>query len=333
MDQLLSFADGSFGWNLTFVLIGLVGLYFGAEWLVKGSVDISLVLKISPLIIGLTVVAFGTSAPEMFAGVAFNLDGLPDAAIGNVVGSNICNIALMLGIAALIRPVPFNTQLFKRDLPLLFLATGGFIYMLTNDYTISRFEGGILFAGIILYLIISFRVKGEDPKAAAEFEEEIADIADEVKPGAKFLVLALALVFVGLAVLTVGAKLLTVGAPFIAREFGVSEAIIGLTLIALGTSLPEIATAVVASLKKHSDIITGNAIGSCLFNLLAVVGLVALIKPIEGVKDITFVDLGFMAGVLLISVRFLFTRVNLTRFEGILLLGVYGLYCFLLSQR
>lgn len=333
MDQFLSFAGDSIAWNMTFVIAGLVGLYFGAEWLVKGSVDISLILKISPLVIGLTVVAFGTSAPEMFAGVAFNLDGLPDAAIGNVVGSNICNIALMLGLAAVLRPIPFNTQLFKRDLPLLFLATGGFIYALLNDYTITRIEGAILFGGIIIYVIISFLAVGSDPKAAAEFEEEVTEIADEVKPGAGLLVWAIFLVSLGLGVLSVSAKLLTEGAPVVARHFGVSEAIIGLTLIAVGTSLPEIATAIVATIKKHGDIITGNAIGSCLFNLLAVVGLVAMIKPIAGVKDIEIIDLGFMAGVLLISLRFLFSRAHLTRFEGLLLLGVYGVYCYLLTLR
>ncbi|MEM7015306.1 MAG: sodium:calcium antiporter, partial [Verrucomicrobiota bacterium] len=132
MEYLTTLADESLVGALVLVVIGLVGLYFGAEWLVKGSVDISLVLGISPLIIGLTVVAFGTSAPEMFAGVAFNLEGQQDAAIGNVVGSNICNIALMLGIAAVIRPLGVHKQLFKRDLPLLVVASIVFIYMLSD---------------------------------------------------------------------------------------------------------------------------------------------------------------------------------------------------------
>ena len=332
MDELIRFATDTFAGNLTLVVVGLIGLYFGAEWLVKGSVDISLVLGISPLIIGLTVVAFGTSAPEMFAGIAFNHAGQQDAAIGNVVGSNICNIALMLGIAAVIRPLGVHGQLFKRDLPILVVASITFIYML-SDQNISRMEGGILFAGIIFYLILSFWSKGHDPVALAEVKEEVEETAHHVKPGPKLLVIAAIFVVFGIAVLSVSAKFLTIGAPPVARHFGVSEAMIGLTLIAIGTSLPEIATSVVASLRNQGDIITGNAIGSCIFNILAVVGLVALIKPIADIEGIETTDLAVMFGLLALSIPFLLTRKQLGRIEGIILLVLYVGYCALLTQR
>lgn len=334
MEDLLSFATGSLYGNLGLVVVGLIGLYFGAEWLVKGSVDIALVLGISPLVIGLTVVAFGTSAPEMFAGVAFNNAGSPDAAIGNVVGSNICNIALMLGIAAVLRPIPVKPQLFNRDIPILLLASAGFIWMIW-DGDITFVEGAVLFGGIFVYLGIIFGAakRGIDPALAAELEEEVTHTAHTGKSRGKLVFLGIFLVIFGVAVLSFAAKLLTIGAPNVARAFGVSEAIIGLTLVAVGTSLPEIATSVVATIRRQGDIITGNAIGSCIFNLLAVVGLVAVIKPITGVQGIETVDLAVMFGVLVIGLPFMWTKKRIGRFEGIALLAIYAGYCYLLTQR
>lgn len=323
--------------NLLMVIGGLVGLYFGASWLVKGSVDIALCFKISPLIIGLTVVAFGTSAPEAFVGVNLNMGGYPDTAIGNVVGSNICNIALMLGIAALIRPIAIKPLLVRRDMPLLLGSIGIFTYMIW-DRVISPVEGGILFALILVYVLINVMLarSGKLPhEVASEFEAELEPEVTKVKerPFLQEMGIGIFFLLIGLVVLVAGAEALQRGAVAIAKEFGVSDAIIGLTLVAIGTSLPEIATAIVASVRNHGDIIAGNAIGSCIFNICAVIGIVALIRPIVGSEAIQLTDLAVMAGATLIVTPIMISQKKILRWEGLLLLIGYGVYCYHLFQR
>jgi len=324
--------------NLLMVLFGLVGLYFGAEWLVKGSVDLALCFNVSALVIGLTVVAFGTSAPEAFIGVSLNMSGYPASAIGNVIGSNICNIALMLGIAAILKPVQIKPLLMKRDMPLLIVFTIVFIAMFW-DKGFAKWEGIVLFTAILIYVIVNVRLsrkpgakeiedefRAEDPVKKEEARWQERTLAQEVAIGSIFILL-------GLLLLVVSAESLKRGAVSIAQMMGVSEAIIGLTLVALGTSLPEIATAVVASLKNHGDIISGNAVGSCIFNICAVMGIVIIIKPITGIEGIKMADLGVMLGVVLLVTPFMMTGKKIARWEGLLLVLAYIGYCVYLVQR
>lgn len=310
--------------NLLAIGIGLVGLYFGAEWLVRGSSGVAVRLGITPLVVGLTVVAFGTSAPELVVSLQFNvLADKPAAAVGNVVGSNICNIALVLGLAALIRPIAVSRQVVRREMPVVLAVTAVFVLVLW-DGVIGRVEGGFLFAGIILYTVLS--VRGALGKNGQE--KPVADVPEEPQGSLKSLI---GLIVIGLVVLVAGSKFLEVGAVNIATYAGVSDAVIGLTLLAFGTSLPEVATSVVASAKRHGDLITGNVVGSCIFNILMIIGISSLVKPML-VQGINPVDLGFMAGVALLGAVLMLRR-TLGRLEGLGFLGVYAYYCYLLAVR
>lgn len=313
----------NFGW----LLLGLTLLYFGAEWLVKGSSEIALKVGISPLVVGLTVVAFGTSAPELLVSLKANMHVPPqgDIALGNVVGSNICNIALILGVGALIRPITVHAQILKREMPLLLVASVVFVAMLW-DGQIARWEGGILAAGIVIYVIASIRMARREPRPEQfdEFSEE--DVKEIKKAGAGRIVLDILLVVIGLVTLVYGADRMVVSGEALARIFGVPEAIIALTLIAFGTSLPELATSIVASIKNQGDIITGNAIGSCMFNLLAVVGIAALVLPLNA-SELNKSDLWVMLGVTAMVFPFLASGRGLARSEGAVLLTGYLAYC------
>ncbi|MEO0446380.1 MAG: calcium/sodium antiporter [Verrucomicrobiota bacterium] len=313
------------------VLVGLAGLIFGADWLVRGSVSAAKMLGVSALLIGLTVVAFGTSAPELFVGVSLNKDGHSGTAVGNIVGSNICNIVLILGLAAMMRPVRIQRQIVFREMPVLLVASLVMMFFLL-DWSLSRVEGGILFGGLLTYLAMTAwkAKKGEETEILKLLEEEVPDKVDRT---AKQISISVGLILLGIVILSVGAETLKRGALFLAYEWGVPEAIIGLTLIAVGTSLPEIATSVAASLRNHGDLITGNAIGSCIFNVLAVVGLVTLIKPMTGIEGLVWADLWTMFGVLALAIPFMIARWRLGRWEGAALLLIYGIYTFLLVQR
>ena len=313
----------NFGW----LSLGLLLLYFGAEWLVKGSSEIALKIGISPLVVGLTVVAFGTSAPELLVSLKANLKTPPqgDIALGNIVGSNICNIGLILGVGALIRPITVHAQILKREMPLLLVASVVFVAMLW-DRSIARWEGGILAAGIVIYVVASIRMARKEPHAEIfeEFSEE--EVKEIEKAGAGRILLDALLIVVGLATLIYGADRMVVSGEALARIFGVPEAIIALTLIAFGTSLPELATSIVASIKNQGDIITGNAIGSCMFNLLAVIGIAALVLPLNA-SELKPSDLWVMLGVTVIVFPFLASGRGLSRAEGAVLLTGYLGYC------
>jgi len=318
---------------------GLTLLYFGAEWLVKGSSEIALRLGISPLVVGLTVVAFGTSMPELLVCLkanspeviaapagwfGFKLDvgaAKPDMALGNIVGSNIFNIALVLGVAALIRPVVIHSQLIRRELPILIASSLAFVWMM-RDMSLSRWEGGIMVLGIIFYVVSSVR-QSKRAKYTQEFEEFEKEEIKQAKKGGARTWIDLGLIVVGIAALVFGADLLVGHGEQIAHWFGVPAVIISLTLFALGTSLPELATSIVASLKNQGDIITGNAIGSCIFNLLAVIGITAGVKPLDG-GQISWMDMGVMLGLTILIMPLMWSRMRLSRVEG----GVLTLAAF-----
>lgn len=321
--------------HFLWLLAGLILLYYGAEWLVKGASEIALKLGVSPLVVGLTVVAFGTSmpellvclkanSPELMASVAgwfgFEVtvgDTSPDMALGNVVGSNIFNIALILGVAAMIRPIEIHSQLIRRELPILLFSSAVFVWMM-RDLTLSRGEGCVLTAGIVIYVVTSImQSKGDSLEGEMEeFSKE--DVVSAKQAGAGRLLINFLLIAVGITALVIGADFLVVHGEQIAQAFGVPEVIISLTLFALGTSLPELATSIVASLKKQGDIVTGNAIGSCVFNLLAVLGVTAGVKPLIG-GAISWTDLGVMLGLTIIIFPMMWSRMKLSRLEGVIL--------------
>ena len=306
--------------DICWVVAGLVLLYFGAEWLVRGSSELAIRFGISPLVVGLTVVAFGTSAPELVVSVKANLDGSGGMAIGNVVGSNICNIALVLGVGAVIFPLAIQRQVIRREMPVLLIATVVFLLMI-KDGVIDRLEAGILFGGILVYVITSLvQARKEDPNVSEDLDPEVIKAAKTA--GLARVFLNLFLIVIGAFLLVVGADRMVVGGESIARFYGVPEAIIGLTLFAFGTSLPELATSVVAAMKKQGDIIVGNAVGSCIFNLLAVVGLAGIIAPLKG-EGVTIVHLAVMLAVTVILTPMMLHRMKLDRWEGVLLVAGY----------
>ncbi len=314
---------------------GLVLLYFGAEWLVKGASEIALRLGISPLVVGLTVVAFGTSMPELLVCLKANSpeiltaplswfgfsmemgDTSPDMALGNIVGSNIFNLALVLGAAALVRPIIVHSQLIKRELPILLASTLVFIWMMRDMY-LSQWEGGLLVIGIVVYVINSIMSAKSENSLNQDFAEFEKDEIEQAKKASGRVFVDLGLIIVGMVALVLGASWLVDHGECLAHAFGVPEVVISLTLFALGTSLPELATSIVASWKRQGDIVTGNAIGSCIFNLLAVIGVTAGVKPLDA-GEISWLDLGVMLGLTIIIIPMMWTRMSLSRKEGGLL--------------
>ncbi|MGF1657518.1 MAG: calcium/sodium antiporter [Verrucomicrobiales bacterium] len=309
------------------IAVGLVGLYYGAEWLVRGAGALAARLKISPLIIGLTVVAYGTSTPELMVSLRSTFDGYGDLAVGNAVGSNILNVCLILGLAALIRPISCHLQLLRVDTPLMLVFTGLFL-LLFLDGTISRVDGAILVSALIAYtgmnLVLAKRQITE-PTVLAEFEHEVP------KPG-KNLITDICLLLVGLVLLAASAHFLVEGAVYVARAWGISEAVIGITIVALGTSLPELSTCLVAAFRNAGDLALGNIIGSNVYNLLGILGVAGLVFPIES-QGITWLDLGAMSASSLLLWPMLWTDRELGRREGALLVALYGLYVWSLWPK
>ncbi len=312
--------------SIIYVLVSLVLLYFGALGLVKGSSSLALKAGVSPLVAGLTVVAFGTSSPELVVGINSALSGHGNIAIGNVIGSNLFNICLILGVSALISPLKIKMQLLKIDIPVLIVSTIGFM-LLFADRHINRLEGGILVVGIVLYtvlnIILARREKSAEVKAA--FEQSIADQKMKWYWSAS-------LVLLGIAILIAGSELLVKGAVDIARSLGVGETIISITIIAAGTSLPELASSIVATMKKEYDIAIGNIIGSSIFNILAIVGIASVIKPLSAMA-ISNIDLYVMIGATLLLLPFFRTNYTLKRDEGIFMIAIYLIYLYYLWPK
>jgi len=302
-----------------FLLLGLAMLYFGAEWLVKGSSSLALSSGISPLVVGLTVVAFGTSAPELFVSLKASLTGRDDLAVGNVVGSNICNIGLVLGLAAMLRPLPVPRQILTREIPILLVAANIFIAMIYFDGGIGRVEGVLLFLGVVAYTYLSVKRSRADVRAELEISGDIPE-----PTGKNWLIPVL--ILAGLGVLLGGSTLLVENAELLAHRIGVPQAVIGLTLVALGTSLPEVATTVVAVMKREGDLVIGNAIGSCIFNLLAVMGITGLFAPF-GIVDIGHFDFAAMLGITFLLLFFVMPKSRLRRWQGSVFLVLYAGYC------
>ena len=311
--------------EILYIVGALVVLYFGAEWLVKGASSVAERLGVSPLVVGLTVVAFGTSTPELIVSTQAALDGLGGISIGNVIGSNISNIGLILGISALIYPLKAQMQLIRFDAPVMILAALLFL-VLFLDQRIGRIEGVVFVAGIVAYTVFNVikSRKEHQKKVLKEFDEAMPKISRHWAIDVLFIV-------AGFAALIIGSEFLVDNAVGLARQLGLSEAVIGLTIVAIGTSMPELATSVVAAIKKQPDIAIGNVIGSNIFNILGILGITALIKPISP-PDINLTDSLVMIVMSLLLLPFIRSGFTLRRWEGALLLVLYiGYVAYLLT--
>lgn len=304
--------------SILLLLFGLLLLYAGAEGLVRGSAALAVRLGITPLVIGLTVVAFGTSTPEMVVSVGAALSGQGGIAAGNVVGSNISNIALILGLSALVYPLATQVRIIRIDLPLMLLASIVLAGMLANQ-SLGRAEGGVLFAGFVAYIAFTVRAARREK---ADAQQAFQNVLPKQTGG---LFLNGVLIFGGLLLLVAGSRFLVMGAVAIAEAAGLSEAVIGLTIIAVGTSLPELATSILAALKKEADIALGNIVGSNLFNILGILGLSALVKPLAN-TGLTRVDLGVMILLAVVLLPLARSGWKIARWEGGLLFAAYVSY-------
>ena len=296
-------------------IIGLALLYWGAEYLVRGGSAIASRSCVSPLVIGLTLVAFGTSAPELFVSASAALQGCGDICIGNIVGSNVCNVALILGLSALIAPIDVNPEVFRRDLPIMILASVTLTFVCLLCGGIGRIVGTLFALGIVAYTIVGIRSSGKCGAETAPPQEEAI-----LSRGAAYFAVG-----GGLLALVVGAKLILAGAVAIERRFGVPDEFVALTVVAVGTSLPELATSVVAARRGEVDIAIGNVIGSNIFNILGILGVSALLRPVS-IEGMDWVDFGMMIATAVLLWPLMGARGRLGRFEGVLLLGVYGGY-------
>jgi cation:H+ antiporter len=311
--------------TLILFIAGFVLLVTGAETLVRGASRLALAVGISPLVIGLTVVAYGTSTPELAVTVQSSLTGQADIALGNVVGSSIANVLLILGIAAALVPLVVDQQLVRLDVPIM-IAVSCLVLFLSLDGNISRFDGIILSGGAIAYTIFAIgQSRQESPEVQAEYAQEYG--------GGWFngfgqIAWHFSLIVMGLVLLVFGSRCLVKGAVAIATLLGVSELIIGLTIVAVGTSLPEIAVSIIASLRGERDIAVGNAVGSNIFNILLVLGLGSILAP-SGINVSVYAlrfDIPVMIAVATACLPIFFTGYAIDRWEGFLFLGYYAAY-------
>lgn len=307
--------------NIALLLLGFVGLILGGDWLVRGAVSIASKFNVSPMLIGLTLVGFGTSTPELVTSVQAAMVGSPGIAVGNVVGSNIANILLILGMAALVLPIAVSPDAFKRDGTMLMLATLLCVAVIVMG-SLGRLTGMLFLACLGVYLGMTIYLERRHNSAASVVYDAEAELIEPLPgsiPGACALLLA------GLLTTILGAKLLVTAAVAIATSWGVSEATIGLTIVAVGTSMPELVTSVIAARRGQSDVAFGNVVGSNLFNILGILGVTALLKPLQVPSAIAGFDIWMMllATVLLIVVAISGWRIS--RREGAsLVLGYTG---------
>lgn len=312
--------------TILLLLGGFVLLIVGAEALVRGASKIAAAIGISPLVIGLTVVAFGTSSPELAVSIMSSLSGNVDIAVGNVVGSNIFNVLFILGLAALITPLVVAQQLIWLDVPLMIIVSLLLLWI-GWDGNINRLEGILLFTGMIAYTVFLIR-QSKKEKSKAVKEEYAGEYSDGKAWTAKQWLWNLGLVAVGLVLLVLGSRWLVDSATTIAKGMGVSDLIIGLTIIAAGTSLPEVATSIIASIRGERDIAVGNVVGSNIFNILAVLGISSLVSP-AGVPvsaaALQF-DIPIMVAVAIACLPIFFTGHIIRRWEGFVFLGFYIAY-------
>ena len=360
-------------------IAGITGVYFGAEWLVKGSSKLSRDLGIKPIVIGLTVVAFGTSSPELAVSLTASIKGFNDIALGTIIGSNIANIGLILGISAIVLPLQVERIIMKRELLLMIAISAGLFLMAAFDRKIGRVDGLILFTGIIFFIsyqVFSLREadntfwgrlsmlrirnylnsKGRSGNSTGNTDEPLSpsssahsslqhsdsgipddktgttEQADKQSQAGRNLLFNIVYIVIGLACLLVGAQILVTSAIFIAGRLGVSEMVIGLTVVAFGTSVPELATAIVSVFRREVDIGMGTVIGSNIFNILMVIGSVALVSPLNVARGTLFFGFPVMLIFSLALIPMLRGDLTVNRLEGCFLTAGYFVYIFLLYR-
>lgn len=306
-----------------FLILGLITLILGGDLLVRGATTIALRAKISPLVIGMTVVSFGTSAPELLVSLKSVLNGHPDVATGGIIGSNISNIGLVLGITLLIFPIKVNRDSLIIDWPMMLLSTLLFFF-LAKDGSINRIEGiafVLILISFLFWLIYRSRKKGK--KLASEMELE------EIAPSKKSLVFKdISFIILGILGLYFGAEWLINSVVDISKNFGISEKLVSITVVAFGTSVPELTTSVVAAFKKQTDISIGNLIGSNIFNILAILGITGIIHPIAISDSINQFDNYFLLGITLILFPLMFFGKKITYRSGLVLISIYVFYIY-----
>lgn len=303
--------------EIVWLLLSLVILYFGAEGLVSGASSLAKRIGISPLVIGLTIVSVGTSAPELLVSVKASLNGQGALSVGNVLGSNFFNVGVILGISALIYPLAVKRQLLKLDVPVM-VVTSLLFFLFFLDFTISQLEALIFVLSLVTYITYML-ITSRKARPGQKVDEQ-----DEIRMSKHWL-LDILFIAVGLAALVYGSDLLVVNAVIIAGWLGMSEALIGLTIVAAGTSMPELATSVVAALKKRSDIAIGNVVGSNIFNILLILGVTGLIGPLS-TPEIGYVDGLFNLGIGVLLWLFMKRSSRIKRSQGAIFLLCYLVY-------
>lgn len=315
--------------DMLIVLGGLAGLFVGGEWLVRASSRLAASFGMSPLVIGLTVVAFGTSTPELAVSLNAALGGVSDIAIGNVIGSNIANIGLILGVGGLIAVIPVHVILIRREIPLM-IGMSVVVFLMALDGEIGRLEGGALFVGLLsfnAYLLLEGR-REHPPLADERKMAEIEGIVGRINRGRE-----MGRLVAGLALLLAGAHFTVEGAVAIARGVGISELVIGITLVAVGTSLPELVTSVVAALRSEPEIAVGNIIGSNMFNLACILALTAIVRPVPVSAGLIQIELPVMLGFSALLLPFVLDQ-QLQRWQALIFLLLYaGFIIYMVSAQ
>lgn len=306
--------------DVAILTLGIGVLYFGAEWLVRGSARLAGSLGVSPMVVGLTVVSFGTSAPELVVCTVAAMGGDTDLAIGNIMGSNLANIGLILGLTAIVRPLDVKARVVWREMPLMLLVTAGF-YPLAVDLRLSRADGVILLMALVAYLLFVFQsVEDEAPEILeeyTEFMEASANLPPSVRAS------DIGWVLLGSACLVLGGYCIVEGAVQVASSLGISQVVIGLTVVAVGTSLPELATSLVAAARKEADIAVGNVIGSNIFNMAAILGTASVLEPIPIPQTVLAREFPAVVFMSLLLFPVLRSGWRIRRWEGAILLGTY----------
>jgi cation:H+ antiporter len=309
--------------SVLLLFLGLFVLVLGGEFLVKSSSNLALRMRISPLVVGLTIVAFGTSTPELLVSLNAALSGSPDLTMGNVIGSNICNLALVLGVSAIIRPIRVNTDSIKIDWPMT-MGSSVLLYFLVREGLLKSFEGVLFIALLVGYTIFIIRKsRKENHSIGFSARRQLAK-----NNNTKHLVKDIVLMVLGCVGLFYGSDWFVEGAKDLALNLGVSERVIGITVLALGTSLPELVTASIAAFRNQTDLALGNLMGSNIFNILSILGITSIITEIEVSDVILKTDMVWMLGVTLLVLPMMVHKREVGRYEGMLLLLIYGYYTF-----
>lgn len=309
--------------DIIYIFFSLLLLFAGAEGLVRGSSSLALRFGLSRLMVGLTIVAFGTSSPELVVSVKAALSGQGDISVGNVIGSNCFNTGLILGLTALICPITVNRQIIKIDAPIA-LGAALLLTLLLLNRIIGRIEGFLLLTGLAAYMWLSVRL-GRNGSNKDKDDLSVPSVS-------RHWFIDIVFILGGLAVLVFGSRILIEHSVSMAKTLGVSEAVIGLTIVATGTSMPELATSLVAAIRKQPDIAMGNIVGSNIFNILCIMGTASMVSPVRA-QEISALDYGAMIVFALLLLPLIYTGRILRRTEGAFLLGLYGIYIFMLWPK